>query len=471
MIFKSSVWSVFGNFGEKVFTILTYILVARQVDKNELGLIVVVFLVYELLSYLSSLGIRENIVRKECLSDQFKSSCFIFVLGVALFTGILNITVITPFAYFLNGADLAVLFLIMTAHPMMVSLSGFYQGLLERDFRYKSLAIRKTLISFCSGLVGVVLSLYEFGIYALVAARYTYSVLNLMALIIIQPYKLVMKPVISDFKEIWKFGWKFSFSETLNFIGSKSTELVIAASLGPVALAVLDVGRKLVITINNVMLMPLAPVLLSSLRSSSSKLKSYTSFVRAALILVVSVSAVAGAQSNEVINLFFGEAWSESAKILEILSFAIVVQISSRYLATLCISYSRTGLLLRLQIVNSIVVFLGTILLTFYFDDLDDIVKGSLFLMLISTLIRVVVVCRVLEYRYYPHLLLGVEAGFLYFSIYFITKLSSQFVNFEFIFFPGNISHALNIMITSFVAIIPALLYFALSASIILNRK
>ena len=69
MIFKSSLWSVFGNLGEKVFTILTYILVARQVDKNQLGLIVVVFLVYELLSYVSSLGIRENIVRKNLVSE------------------------------------------------------------------------------------------------------------------------------------------------------------------------------------------------------------------------------------------------------------------------------------------------------------------------------------------------------------------------------------------------------------------
>lgn len=471
MIFKSSLWSVFGNLGEKVFTILTYILVARQVDKNQLGLIVVVFLVYELLSYVSSLGIRENIVRKEYLSDQFKSSCFIFVLGVALFIGILNITVITPFAYFFKGADLAVLFLIMTAHPMMVGLSGFYQGLLERDFHYKSLAIRKTLISFCSGLVGVMLSIYEFGIYALVAARYTYSVLNLIALIIIQPYKINRKPAADDFKEIWKFGWKFSFSETLNFIGSKSTELVIAATLGSVALAVLDVGRKLVLTINNVMLMPLAPVLLSSLRASKSKLRSYRSFVRAALILVVSVSAIIGAQSSEIINMFFGDAWNESAEILEILSFAIVVQISSRYLATLCISYSRTGLLLKLQIVNSIIVFFGTVLLTFYFDNLNDIVKGSLFLMLISTLIRVVVVCRVLEHGYYFHLLLGIEAGFLYISIYFITKFSSQFVDFEFLLFPARISHALNIAITSFIAIVPALLYFMSSATMILNRK
>ena len=109
--------------------------------------------------------------------------------------------------------------------------------------------------------------------------------------------------------------------------------------------------------------------------------------------------------------------------------------------------------------------------MTFYFDNINDIVKGSLFLMLISTVIRVVVVCRVLKHRYYPHLLLGIEAGFLYISIYFITKFSSQFVDFEFLLFPAHISHALNIAITSFVAIVPTLLYFMLSSPMILNRK
>lgn len=471
MIFKSSVWSVFGNLGEKVFTILTYILVARQVDKNELGLIVVVFLIYELLSYVSSLGIRENIVRKECLSAQFKSSCFIFVLGVALFTGILNITVITPFAYFLNGADLAVLFLIMTAHPMMVSLSGFYQGLLERDFRYKSLAIRKTVISFCSGLVGVVLSLYEFGIYALVAARYTYSVLNLMALIIIQPYKPDMKPVVSDFKEIWKFGWKFSFSEALNFIGSKSNELVIATFLGPASLAVLDVGRKLVITLNNVLLMPLGPVLLSSLRASDSKFKSYRSFVRAALIVVVSISAIMGAQSLEIITLVFGNGWRESADILEVLSFAIVLQISSRYLASLCISYGRSGLLLRLQLLNSLIVFLGIMILAFYFDDLIDIIEGSLVFMLLSSFIMALVVSKALGHSYWPHLLLGIEAFILYVLIFSSTGYLSDVIDFSLFFNGYDLSGYINLAVTSIVSILPVGVYFLIFSGLGLKGK
>ncbi|MAE35879.1 MAG: hypothetical protein CMH97_11765 [Oceanospirillaceae bacterium] len=471
MIFKSSLWSVFGNLGEKVFTILTYILVARQVDKNQLGLIVVVFLVYELLSYVSSLGIRENIVRKEYLSDQFKSSCFIFVLGVALFIGILNITVITPFAYFFKGADLAVLFLIMTAHPMMVGLSGFYQGLLERDFHYKSLAIRKTFISFCSGLVGVMLSIYEFGIYALVAARYTYSVLNLIALIIIQPYKINRKPAAGDFKEIWKFGWKFSFSETLNFIGSKSTELVIAATLGPVALALLDVGRKLVITLNNVLLMPLGPVLLSSLRASKSKLKSYRSFVRVALVLVVSLSAIMGAQSDEIINLVFGDGWRESADVLEILSFAIVLQISSRYLASLCISHGRSGLLLQLQILNSSIVFLGTLMLTFYFDNLVDIIKGALFFMGLSSFIRVLVVSKALVHSYCVHLLLGIEAFVLYFLIFGLTDYLSGLIEFSLLVAGHDLSKYIDLVVTSVVAILPVGFYFLLFGRLALKYK
>ena len=117
MIAKASAWSIAGSLIEKVLMLATYVIVTRQVDKVQFGLLVLVLLFTELLAYVAGMGINENIIRAKHLSDDFMTSNKHFNRLIAAgLTGVM-LLVLAPGAYYFHGVELAKLTLVHLLQP------------------------------------------------------------------------------------------------------------------------------------------------------------------------------------------------------------------------------------------------------------------------------------------------------------------------------------------------------------------
>ena len=138
MIVKASAWSIAGSLIEKVLLLVAYVIVTRQVDKIEFGLLVLVLLFTELLAYVAGMGISQNIIRAEKLGDDFMTSNKHFNrLVAAALTGVM-LLILAPGAYYFHSAELAKLTLIMAFYPALPALASFYMAIMRRNLQVKN---------------------------------------------------------------------------------------------------------------------------------------------------------------------------------------------------------------------------------------------------------------------------------------------------------------------------------------------
>lgn len=461
MIFKSGAWSIFGTLSERVFTVATYVMVSRQVEPLEFGHLVLVLLVMQLLSYFASFGVKDNLVRTKNLTPNLLSNSLLFVLLVSFVFILTIIFVLAPISMMYSGQDLALLFLIFALQPALMCISEFYQGILIRDQRFKELALRNSFVALVSGIVGMILAIYNFGIFAIIVARYVYYSLDVLVVFFLAGLRPVIGYNAKEFKDIWQFGWRLSLSQILNFSGAKITEVICTIFLGPIYLAVVDVGRKFILTFYSAFLTPLNNVSLSYLSKSMSPVDNYNSFVRVVVLIFIPVIALMGFFSEQIISIVFGSKWLESIPVLTILALAVVPQISMRFMPNICIKFGRTDVVLIFNIVNVLILFVSGVFAMMFSENLEDLMYSIVIGVYISSLFKIYYTSMRLGISAIPSLLMMMEGLMVYGVVYAIAWILKSFV---FIDFPsGNsieeIAAVLAISFIVMVVYVPYALY------------
>jgi O-antigen/teichoic acid export membrane protein len=471
MVVKSGMWSILGSLSEKLLTFATYIIVSREVDPQQFGYLIFVYLIIDFFSQVAAFGVRENIVRSNEISPVYLASSFRFITYMSAMLILVMLLVASPLAYLLSGYDLFVLVLLMSLQPSLVCFSGFYEGLLQRDMRFKEIALRRTVISFLAGVVGVSLALNGVGVLSMIAARYVYAFVDIFLLRYITKYRVYAEPSIKEMKAIWYFGWKISLAQALNFLGSKANEVLVASFFGPAALAMLDVGRKLLVTFYGVVMTPLQGVSLAFVSKATDPYDAYHRFVRVLVLLVVPLVALIGVFSNELILILFGEKWGISGDILMITSVGVIPQVLIWFAPNLCIKQGRTDIVLICNVINISILLVCGIAAKIYSLGLTQFVTILMIGLFSSLLLRTFIIARALQIPIIGFVRNFIEATLIY-AIFFLAAHIFFSLFFDQQLVPDSIyMNLFQVSITGFVVMILYLPYLYISIKDMVNNK
>ncbi|MDK2778332.1 MAG: oligosaccharide flippase family protein [Pseudomonadota bacterium] len=393
MIIRSGLWSIAGSAIEKLMLLATYVLVSRQVNKEQFGYLVIVFLIVEFLSYLSSFGVAENILRRKEISASFLASSYYFIVRIALAMVLLMALVAAPIAYVFYGNELFFLVLLMSVHPLFTCINSFYLALIQRDLRYKELALRTAVVSFSSGLTGVLLALSGAGVLSMIAGRYVQAVADYIWLRKISRYRNSRQHSMAEVKEIWHFGLPLSTAQVFNFASSRFYEIFVTLLFGPAVLAILDVGRKFLMTLYRFVFTPLNSVILTYLSRADRPEKAFFKAVSLVQLLVLPIVAAMGVLAEDLVFLSFGSEWEESAFVFQVFSVAGIAQSSTWFLTQLIIQFDKSSLVLKNNIIGFLSVFLVLLLgWVFIGDDVRFVIYIMCLSVFVSAFIRVIYV-------------------------------------------------------------------------------
>jgi PST family polysaccharide transporter len=414
---------------EKLLTLATYVVVSRSVEPEEFGIVVLVFLITEFLGQFSSFGVGENIVRKSESSELFLSSSFRFITYVSAALLLIMLFVASPLSYYFGGEKVATITLLMLFQPSLACFSGFYLGILQREFRFKEIAFRSTLISFASGGVGITLALLDFGILSMVAARYIYVLFDLLILQHFTRFQYKGNASKKQLYEIWHFGWKLSFAQVFNFSSNKIYELFVTSFFGLVGLGLVDVGRKFIVTIYRITLTPLSTVCLSYISRHSNPIDAYVKFVRMVLLCIVPVIALLGCFSTDVIEFFNGQKWSNSSDILNIFSFGVVVQVPLWFTPSLLIKAGTSLHVVFFNVINFTVMVIGGVICLYVLKlDLVSFIFAMMLVLFLSYFVRTLYVCYVLRTSSIPFFGLFLLAVVVFSVFYLSAPVVAEFL-------------------------------------------
>ncbi len=358
-------WNTISTILNAIMQIGYTSIMARLLAPEAFGLVAISIIILQFGGYFAQMGFNKAIIQIKDLTDDHIRATFTssLLLGI-LFTVLIWVTAPLTAQLFKNPdvipvvRAMALIFVINGAAATSISL-------LERNMRFKAVSILETS-SFVIGYlgVGILLAYLDFGVYSLIFAQLAQA-----TVVAIGSYAVVRHNVIFHFGwDVWKplfnYGSKMSFISLLEWLTSTLPAILIGRLLGDYKLGIYDRAHKLVSLPMYMLTRTFSKVIFpsfSKLQSETVKLgKVYLSSITLVIALVIPICAGIFAAAPEIVYVLLGDQWTESVPILQILSFAVALNLITMFAGIICDAKAKLNfkIVLNLVLVGVLVVFI-----------------------------------------------------------------------------------------------------------------
>jgi len=312
--------------------LLVLAVLARHVSPDEFGYIAIANMVLVFVEMLADAGIGPAIIQKKELSQRHINAGFFLsvVLGILFFSVIwLGAPLI---AVFFESDNLAAIAQWMGLSALVTKMSNVSRAQLEREMRFDILMWVDTgSYLFGYALVGIILALMNYGVWAIVAGKLVQSSLQAACLFIIRPSFTRLFFTLRECKELLRYGGGLTFARIFDNIASQGDYFVIGRFLGSTQLGFYDRASSIMVMpgqyLNLVLDKALFPAM-SQIQDQKKRLeKAYftsTSIVSTSLIpLTILMYLLA----PEIIATILGPNWSASVLPFRVLLLTAIFRI------------------------------------------------------------------------------------------------------------------------------------------------
>lgn len=285
---KSTIDGVFWNGLEKIanqgIRFLVGLVLARLLAPSDFGTIAVLGIFFSISDTFVDSGFGTALIRKLDRTETDFSTVFIFNIIVSFFFYAI-LYLIAPLVSSFFG--MPILTSILRVQAICIVFGGLMAVLDARliiDLNFKALAKRSLTSSIVSGVVGIILAYYGYGVWALVFQAITLSLVNLIYVWVYCKWYPSMHFSWCSFKELFSYGSKLLSASLLNTVYSNLTPLAIGKVYTSTDLGIYNRDAEFARLPNEVCLSVLEKVtfpIFSQIQESTSKLISvYRKYIK-----------------------------------------------------------------------------------------------------------------------------------------------------------------------------------------------
>ena len=314
-VISGSLWMFFGTGAQAAVQSLVLLVLARLVTPREFGVVTAALIVVGFTSIFSQLGVGPALVQRPALTSRHirvgftMSLLFSSILAALIFLGAARI------ANFFRIAELASV--IRAISPLFIcnGISVVAEALAQRELRFRLLAsieLGAFAVSFV--LVGIPLALAGYGLWALVGAYVTQSLLRTTALLRMQPHPkwpLMDRRVAAG---LLYFGNGFTIAKLGNYVAGQADNVIVGRWLGPQALGLYGQAYQLMtapaLLFGQVLDKVLFPAMAKVQFEPDRLRKAYRRGVALVALVTLPLSAILFVLAPELIFLLLGPKWS-----------------------------------------------------------------------------------------------------------------------------------------------------------------
>lgn len=385
------IWSLGGQAGYLIVTLISNIILARLLTPYEFGQIGIVMFFIIIAKVLTESGLSGALIRKTDATEEDFSTVFIFNLAISFFLFILLISFSGTIADFYDNPPLQNI-LIALASILLINAFQFTQNAkVIRDLKFKKRSIYMFISVVLSSAFGIILALLKYGVWALVIMQIANAfILTLIYWIFEGPIKkFVFKK--SSFKTLYKFGVNTTLASLISTGFENIYNLVLGKFFSIQYTGLYYQAKKLQEVPLSVIKSTLLGVVFSTLSKLQHDQKAFTKFYNRIMVvfttLVGLICLLIYFYAEQVILLMYGEQWLGAVFFMQILiiaSFFLMQEMLNRVLFKV---FDKTEKILYLEIIKN-VIQLTTVVIGIIKLDLAVLMYGFLATSVISYFIN-----------------------------------------------------------------------------------
>jgi teichuronic acid exporter len=320
------VWSALEVFFRQGLQFFVSIALARLLVPEDFGVVAILYLFVGIANAFIDGGLSGALIQRKAVTDLDQTTVFWTSLFVAIvFAAVFALA--APFiASHFEHAVLESLTYLMSVNLILSSLLAVPTAMLTKALDFKSLAKANTLATLVSGAIAVYLALQGAGVYAIMLQSLIATVVTVVVLFFVYPWRPQFAFSIESFRKLFGFGGYTLAASLIDVVYNRAYTLLIGKLFGVRELGFYvraDSTKQLPVGIVTGIVARVAFPLLSSvagdrivLRRGARSMLRMTMFANAPMML--GMAAVAG----PLVVALFGSKWSPAVPILQVLCLA-----------------------------------------------------------------------------------------------------------------------------------------------------
>lgn len=344
-------WSAISRVTIHVFQFITLILLARLLEPKEFGLITSSLVVLGFLNIFRDLGISSAIIQKSELNDRLVDSVYWVVIFVGILMNLVLFFSAPIIADFYNAEKLTGILKVMSFSFSITSISIMHQALLEKEMKFKKLAVCEMTAIMAGSISAIVLAYLGFGVWSLVFQGLVNSLVLTIILWVMSPYKPGFNFFFPEIKSIYKFSLNLSGFNIVNYFVRNSDYVLIQKYLGEQQLGYYNIAYRILLyplqNITAVFSRVMFP-LYSKLQSDHLKIREmYVKLVNNIALVSFPLMLWLTATANILVLTLLGDKWKASIPVVVILAPIGMIQSIYTPAGTIFQAKGRTDLWFR----------------------------------------------------------------------------------------------------------------------------
>ncbi len=329
---KAGSWQLAAVVVKAALQLVVLGILARYVLPKEFGLIAMANMVMVFVDMFADAGIGPAIIQKKELSDYDIRAAFPMSIAFGVFMVTILWFAAPLVAVFFKSESIVAIVRWIGISALITKVGIISRSRLEREMRFDILMwIDIGSYLFGYALVGIVMAVLDYGVWAIVVAKIAQCTLQTICLLIVRPNSVV--PVFSGkiYKDLVRYGGGLTLARVFDSIASQGDYFIVGRYLGAAALGFYDRASSLSSMpgqyLNVVLDKTLFPAMAQVQDRLGSLKKAYIVSTNIVCTILVPLTALILIIAPEIIGLVLGPNWGFAVKPFRILTFILVCRI------------------------------------------------------------------------------------------------------------------------------------------------
>lgn len=357
-IITGTAWTSLSTVITSIVQILRLSILSRFLPVADFGIVAILTLILGLTNTFADMGFSSAIMHKKSLNcSEFSSLYWIqFTIYVAIYFIIVFVAPLV--ADFYNEPSLIILIPIIMMELICYGFGKLYDTILQKEFQFRTMAIRNMVSAICSIIVAIVLAYDGAGVYSLVISTvFQALILNIWNFFSGQKYfRIKFEYDIKSNFGLIKIGLFQTGTQILDYLSTRLDILILGKVLGPSDLGIYNLAKELVSKlyslINSIVNKVILPFFsqwqndINKVQYNYCKLLNILSIINYFFYLIICIAA------KPITYIVYGEEYLSVSPILAILSIWGMLSCVGNPVGNIVIAFGRTDLSFKYTIVR-----------------------------------------------------------------------------------------------------------------------
>ena len=356
---KGAGWSFIENISNQGIAFLIGIVLARLLSPTEYGLIGIITIFTALFDTIVDSGFTNALIRKHDADDKDFNTVFVSNLLISIALGLLLFFCAPLISEFFKQPELTPLTRAMSCIIIINALCIVQRVMLTKRLDFKKLTKISVAATTISGVVGILMAFYGYGVWSLVMQQIVSRVMQMTLLFVFNRWKPSLTFSRGSFKELFGFSWKILVSSIINNIWKQVYTIVIGKCYTVDTLGLYSRARHMSelpsVNLTNVVQRVSFPALSNIHDDNQRQKQAYIKVIKLTMYVTFACMLGMAACAKSLIMVLIGEQWLPCVPYLQIICFQMMLYPLHAINLNMLQIKGRSDLFLIIEIVKKII--------------------------------------------------------------------------------------------------------------------